>query len=43
VPMKLIGLTKMCLNKRYSKDHLGKHLSDNFIIQNGLNQGDVSS
>jgi hypothetical protein len=39
VPMKLVRLIKMCLNETYSKDHIGKHLSDNFPIQNGLKQG----
>jgi hypothetical protein len=36
VPMKLARLIKMCLNETYSKDHIGKHLSDNYPIQNGL-------
>jgi hypothetical protein len=30
----------MCLNETYSKVHIGKHLSDSFLIQNGLKQGD---
>jgi hypothetical protein len=30
----------MCLNETYSKVRIGKHLSDNFIIQNSLKQGD---
>jgi hypothetical protein len=29
----------MCLNKTYSKVRIGKHLSDNSPIQNGLKQG----
>jgi hypothetical protein len=33
----------MCLNKTYSKVRIGKHLSDSFLIQNGLNQGDALS
>jgi hypothetical protein len=37
----LIGLIKMCLNEMYSKIHIGKHLSDNFTIQNGVRQGDA--
>jgi hypothetical protein len=41
VPMKLVRLIKMCLNQTYSKDRIGKHLSDNFPIQNGLKQGDA--
>jgi hypothetical protein len=31
----------MCLNERYSKFHIGKHLSDSFLIQDGLKQGDA--
>jgi hypothetical protein len=30
----------MCLNETYSKVRIGKHLSDNFPIQNGVKQGD---
>jgi hypothetical protein len=41
VPMKLVRLIKMCLNETYSKVRVGKHLSDNFPIQNGLKQGDA--
>jgi hypothetical protein len=33
----------MCLNKKYGKVRIGKHLSDNFPIQNGLKQGDALS
>jgi hypothetical protein len=33
----------MCLNKTYSKVHWGKCLSDNFPVQNGLQQGDALS
>jgi hypothetical protein len=40
VPMKLVRLIKMCLNETYSKVRIGKHLSDSFLIQNGLKQGD---
>jgi hypothetical protein len=40
VPMKLLRLIKMCLNETYSKVCIGKHLSDSFLIQNGLKQGD---
>jgi hypothetical protein len=43
VPMKLVRLIKMCLNKTYSKVRIGKHLSDHFRIQNGLKQGDALS
>jgi hypothetical protein len=40
--MKLVRLIEMCLNKTYSKVRIGKHLSDTFPIQNGLQQGDAS-
>jgi hypothetical protein len=43
VTMKLVRLIKMCLNETYSKVCIGKHLSDNFPIQNGLKQGDALS
>jgi hypothetical protein len=33
----------MCLNKTYTKVHRDKHLSDAFLIQNGLKQGDALS
>jgi hypothetical protein len=36
IPKKLVRLIKMCLNETYSKDHVGKHLSDKFLVQNGL-------
>jgi hypothetical protein len=41
VPMKQVRLIKMCLNETYSKVSIGTHLSDNFLIQKGLNQGDA--
>jgi hypothetical protein len=43
IPMKLVRLIKMCLNETYSKVRIGKHLSDSFPIQNGLEQGDALS
>jgi hypothetical protein len=43
IPMKLVRLIKMCLNKTYGKVRIGKHLSDNFLIQNGLKQGEALS
>jgi hypothetical protein len=33
----------MCLNETHSKVRIGKHLSDNFPIENGLKQGDALS
>jgi hypothetical protein len=33
----------MCLNETYSRVRIGKHLSDSFLIQNGLKQGDALS
>jgi hypothetical protein len=41
ISKKLVRLIKMCLNKTYSKVHVGKLLSDKFPIQNGLKQGDA--
>jgi hypothetical protein len=34
-------LFKVCLNETYSKDRIGKRLSDNFPIQNNLKQKDA--
>jgi hypothetical protein len=42
VPMKVFQLIRMCLNETYSKDCIGKHLSDSLPIQNGLKQGPLS-
>jgi hypothetical protein len=39
IPKKLFRLIKMYLNETYSKVRIGKLLSDNFPIQNGLKQG----
>jgi hypothetical protein len=33
----------MYLNETYSKVHIGKHLTDNFPIQNGIKQEDALS
>jgi hypothetical protein len=41
--MKQVRFIEMCLNEIYSKVCIGKHLSDNFPIQNGLKQGDALS
>jgi hypothetical protein len=43
VPKKRVRLIKMYLNETYSKVRIGKHLSDNFPIQNALKQGDALS
>jgi hypothetical protein len=40
---KLVKLIKMYLNETYSKVRIGKLLSDKFLIQNGLKQGDALS
>jgi hypothetical protein len=40
---KLAGLIKMCLNETHSRVRIGKDLSDNLLIQNGLKQGDALS
>jgi hypothetical protein len=33
----------MCLNETHSEVFMGKNLSDNFPIQNGVKQGDALS
>jgi len=33
IPMKLVRLIKMCLNETYSRNRVGKHLSDMFPIR----------
>jgi hypothetical protein len=34
VPLKLIGLIKLCLNERLITAHIRTHSPDNFLIQN---------
>jgi hypothetical protein len=41
--MKLGSLIEMCLNETNSKVRIGKYLSDNSPVQNGLKQGDALS
>jgi hypothetical protein len=41
ISMKLARLIKMCLNETYRKVRIGKYLSHNIPIQNGLKQGDA--
>jgi hypothetical protein len=43
IPKKLVRLLKMCLNATYSKVRVGKLLSEKFLVQNGLKQGDALS
>jgi hypothetical protein len=43
VSLRQVRLIKVCLNETYSKDRIGKNLSDSFPIQNCLKQGDVLS
>ena len=38
---KLVRLTKMYLNETHSSVQVGNHLSDMFLIKNGLKQGDA--
>ena len=40
IPMKLVRLITMCLNETYSRDRVGKHLTDMFSIMNGFKKGD---
>jgi sorting nexin-29 len=39
IPRKLSGLIKIYLSETYSGAHIGKNLSDKFIVKNGLKQG----
>jgi hypothetical protein len=41
--MELVRLIKMCLYEMYTKVHICKHLSDNFLSKNALKHGDASS
>jgi hypothetical protein len=46
VPKKLVRLSKMCLNETYSKVHIGKLLSENFLFRMGCEEtqeSDVNS
>jgi hypothetical protein len=43
VPIKVVWPIKMCLKETYSKVRIGKYLSVNFPIQNGLKQEDALS
>jgi hypothetical protein len=36
-------MNKICLHETYSEVHICTHLSDNFLIQNGLRQWDALS
>jgi hypothetical protein len=40
IPMQLVRQIKMCLNETSGRVWVGKHLSDMFLIKNGLKQGD---
>jgi hypothetical protein len=42
VPINVVRVIKIYLNETYSKVSIGKCLSGNFVIQNGLKQGQVS-
>jgi hypothetical protein len=41
LPLKLVRLIKICLNKTYSKVYKHKHLSHIFPIRNGLKERNV--
>jgi hypothetical protein len=41
--MKVVRLIKMCLNERYNRVWVGKHLSDMFLAKNDLKQEDALS
>jgi hypothetical protein len=38
--MRLVRILKICSDESYSEVCINKHLSDAFLIQNGLKQGD---
>jgi hypothetical protein len=42
-PIKLVRLSKSCLIGTYNGVRIGKHLSDNFPIRNGLKQENALS
>jgi hypothetical protein len=41
IPMKLVGVIKMCLTETYSRSRVRKNLCDMFPTRNGLKQGDA--
>jgi hypothetical protein len=43
IPTKLVKLITICLSETCSKVRIGKNLSDEFSVQNGLKQGDALS
>ena len=43
IHMKLVRQMKICLNETCSRVWVGKHLSDIFLLKNGLKQGDALS
>jgi hypothetical protein len=43
IPIKLLRLTRMCLNEIYNRVRVRKHLYDMLPIKNGFKQGDALS
>jgi len=43
ITLKIVRLIKTCLNETHSRFRVGKHLSDMFLIKNGLKQGGALS
>jgi hypothetical protein len=43
ISIKPVRLIKMCLNEKYSKNWVGKNLSDMLPIRNGFKKGDALS
>jgi hypothetical protein len=43
IPKKLVRLIKMCLTEMYSRDRVGKNVSEIFLIRSGLKQGNALS
>ena len=42
IPVKMVGLIKMCLIGRYSAVRGGQHLTDKLLVENGLKRGVLS-
>jgi len=41
IPIKLLGLTKMCLNETYNRDRISKTVCDMLSVRNCLKHGDA--
>jgi len=43
IPVQIVGLIKMCVTERNSRVWGGQHLTDMFLVENGLKEGGVLS